>query len=268
MNVREKLLAREKECFDFLKAIPEKTKYVLIGGYAVSSYGFPRFSVDLNIVIPESELKFFDKLVKDKGFILVTERKGLDEIYSGQFRSYGKKKELLVSVDLLINSIKSRQTDVSYAFQYLFKNSEVRTVSGWSPESKATVRVADREMLIALKINSMRLADKRDVIVLCYEKPDVKKIIGHLKRCPAETIKKHLDELLSLIEDSRYVDSIKGEFSINDKIFQKITKDAKKTATKILENIKQNKKINPTHDPDAVLLRRVVLAEKEARKRM
>lgn len=233
MNVREKLLAREKDCFDFLKAIPEKTKYVLIGGYAVSSYGFPRFSVDLDIVIPESELKFFEKLIEERGFVLTTERKGFDEIYSGYFRSYGKRKELPVSVDLLINSVKSRQTDVSYAFQYLFKNSETRTVSGWHPDSKVNVRIADREMLIALKVNSMRLTDKRDVIVLCYEKPDAKKVAEHLKRCPHEIIKKHLEELLSLIDDKRYVDSIKGEFSITDNVFQKVTRDAKKAVMEI-----------------------------------
>lgn len=238
MNVREKLLAREKECFDFLKAIPEKTKYVLIGGYAVSSYGFPRFSVDLDIVIPESELKFFEKRIQERGFVLTTERKDLDEIYSGQFKSYGKKKELPVSVDLLINSVKSRQTNVSYPFNYLFKNSEVRTVSGWYHDSKVNVRIADREMLIALKINSMRLTDKRDVIILCYEKPDVKKVAEHLKRCPHEIIKKHLEELLALIDDKRYVDSLKGEFSITSNIFQKVTRDAKKIVMEIQKVIK------------------------------
>jgi hypothetical protein len=233
MNIREKLLAREKECFEFLNAIRQKTKYVLVGGYAVSSLGFPRFSVDLDILIPEGELKFFEKLIMERGFVLVSERKDLDEVYLGEFRSYGKKTDMPVSVDLLINSIKSRQTDSSYAFQYLFKNSEIRTIRGWHPDSKANVRVADREMLIALKINSMRLTDKRDVIMLCYEKHDTKKIIEHLKRCPPEIIKKHLQELTALIDDPKYVDSIKGEFSITDKVFQVATKNARKTANEL-----------------------------------
>ena len=49
---------REKECFTFLKLIPKEKQYVIIGGYAVTSFGFSRFSVDLDITIPESELLF------------------------------------------------------------------------------------------------------------------------------------------------------------------------------------------------------------------
>ncbi len=236
MNIREKLLMREKECFEFLNAIPQKTKYVLVGGYAVSSFGFPRF--DLDIVIPEAELKFFEELLGERIFTLASERKNLDEVYGGEFKSYGKRTELPVSVDLLINSIKSRQTGASYAFQYLLKSSEIRTVNGWHPSSKASVRVADREMLIALKINSMRLTDKRDVIMLCYEKHDTERIIEHLKRCPKEIIEKHLHELAALMEDPRYIDAIKGEFSITDKVYQAATKNTKKTVEEIKTQLK------------------------------
>jgi len=237
MNVREKLLERENECFGFLNAIPEEAKYVLIGGYAVSSYGFPRFSVDLDIVIPQGELKTFERLVSERGYTLAAERKGLDEVYSGEFRSYAKKSALPVSVDLLINSVKSRQTGSSYSFQHLIDNSEVRVLGGWHPTSKASVKVADREMLIALKINSMRLTDKRDVIMLCYTKPDVTRIISHLERCPKDIVKRHLVDLSSMIDDPRYIDSVKGEFSITDKVFEAATRSAKKTVNELLAGI-------------------------------
>ena len=59
------LSIREKECFDFLKFLKKEMDYVVIGGYAVSSFGFPRFSVDLDIVIPEDEVSFFQKLIKE-----------------------------------------------------------------------------------------------------------------------------------------------------------------------------------------------------------
>ena len=44
---------REKDCFDFLNQIPKERKYVVIGGYAVTSFGFSRFSVDIDITLPE-----------------------------------------------------------------------------------------------------------------------------------------------------------------------------------------------------------------------
>ncbi len=235
--MRDKILKREDECFYFLRTIPEKTKYVLIGGYAVSAFGFPRFSVDLDITIPKNELQFFEELLNIQGFKITTEKKDLDEIYAGEFRKYKKKEELPVSVDILTNSVKSRQTGSSYSFNYLFKNSETRTVSGWHPDSKAKVRLANREMIIALKINSMRLTDKRDIIILCYEKPKVKKIIEHLKRCPVDVIKKHLGELLSVINDPKYVNSIKGEFSITDKVFERVTRNTRKVIREIQNSL-------------------------------
>jgi len=237
--MKEKILARERVCFEFLEAIAKsKRKYVLIGGYAVSAFEFPRLSVDLDIAIPQKELRFFNKLVKENGFGLSTEKSDIDEIYSGKFKKFVKKVELPVSVDLLINSVKSRQTNVSYPFDYLYENSEVREVTGWHPESKVKVRVVNREMLIALKMNSMRLTDKRDIIVLCYGKPDVDRIVQHLSRCPKDIIKRHIDELISLIEDPKYVDSIKGAFSISGDVYKKAVKNCKMVLKEIQKKIR------------------------------
>ena len=63
---------REKECFNFLNQIPKQKRYVLIGGYAVTSFGFPRFSVDLDITLPEDEITFFKKLLSENDFNLKT----------------------------------------------------------------------------------------------------------------------------------------------------------------------------------------------------
>ena len=112
---------REKECFTFLKLIPKDKKYVIIGGYAVSSFGFPRFSVDLDITIPENELSFFKKLISDSGYEFKIWKEDL--AYSGKFERYKKD---LVSIDLLINGVQSRQTGYNYPFQYIFKNSQIR----------------------------------------------------------------------------------------------------------------------------------------------
>ncbi len=104
-------------------------------------------------------------------------------------------------------------------FSYIFKNSEIREVSGWSPSFKSRIRVPHKEMLITLKVHSMRMADKRDIIMLCYEKPYVEKIIDHLKNCPKVKIIANIDELLSVITVQNLKDSLKGVYSINDKIY-------------------------------------------------
>ncbi len=225
-------------CFDFLRTIPSKRKYVVIGGFAVSAFEFPRLSVDLDIVIPEEGLKFFKGLIKKQGFELSEKRSDFDETYRGRYEKYIKSEELPVSVDLLINSVQARQTNYSYSFRYLFNNSEPKEVKGWHPEAKATVRVPDREMLIALKINSMRMADKRDIIMLCYEKPDEDRIAKHLKNCPKDIILDNLNELLGLIKGKGHDNSIKGVFSLSDDVLRRAVARCEEVFEGILEKMK------------------------------
>jgi len=217
---------REKECFTFLNLIPEKNKYVIIEGYAVTSYGFPRFSVDLDITIPENELLFFKKLISDNGYVFTTGKEDLT--YFGKFERYEKD---LVSIDLLINGVQSRQTGYLYPFQYIFKNSQIRETSGWDPTNKVKVRIAQKEILISLKIHSMRTTDARDIIMLCYNKPNIQSIIYHLKNSPKEKIIKNINELLASLNDTNLKDSLKGVFSIDDKLFNKSIDNCKQTMT-------------------------------------
>jgi hypothetical protein len=215
---------REKECFTFLKLIPKEKKYVIIGGYAVSSFGFPRFSVDLDITIPENELPFFKKLISDSGYKFTIGKEDLT--YSGKFERYKKD---LVSIDLLINGVKSRQTGHHYPFPYIFKNSQFRETSSWDKINRVKVRIAKKEMLIALKIHSIRMADIRDIIILCYEIPDIHIIVNHLKGSPKEKIIEHINKLLIVLNDKKLKDSLKGVYTINDKLYEKIIENCKQT---------------------------------------
>ena len=226
------LSQREKECFRLLSLIPRDKDYVVIGGYSVSSYGFPRFSVDLDIVIPDGEVSFFKKIITGEGFVLDKQKNDLD--YGGKFERYVKD---LLSIDFLINAVQSRQTGYSYSFSYLFDNSEVRDISGWDPTLKVKIRVPHKEMIIALKIHSMRSADKRDIIMLCYEKPDQKKIKDHLENCPKQKIKDNIVELKDVINNQNLKDSLKGVFSINDQIFNKSIQNCLSMLEYLLKNL-------------------------------
>ena len=219
---------REKECFNVLHLIPKETRYVIIGGYAVTSYGFPRFSVDLDVVIPEEEVSFFKKLLSNNGFVFT---KGKEDLaYSGRFERYEKG---LVSVDLLINGVQSRQTGYQYPFEYIFKNSQFRETSGWDPLHRVKVRIAKKEMIIALKIHSIRMVDKRDIIMLCYEIPNVKDLVIHFRYGPKEKIIEHINELLAILTDNTLKDSLKGVYSMNDKLYEKTIKNCQQTINEV-----------------------------------
>jgi len=131
--------------------------------------------------------------------------------------------------------VQSRQTNSAYSFGYLFKNSEIRNIIGYSQDLAVRARVADREMLIALKANSMRLPDQRDIIALCNGEVNVKKIVKHLKRCPKDVIKGSISKLLATIEDPKQKDSIKGVFELSDKIYERVISKTEEIFTKLEE---------------------------------
>ena len=177
-------------------------------------------------------MPFFKNLIHENGFIFTKANNDLS--YSGCFERYEKN---LVSIDLLVNGITSRQTGYCYPFQYIYNNSHIKETSGWDSSNKVKTRIAQKEMLIALKIHSMRMADKRDIIMLCYEEPNIKKIVDHLKKSPKEKIIEHLNELATLLNGSTLKNSLKGVYSINDKLYTNAIQNCQRTLNNIIDTL-------------------------------
>ena len=223
-----KIEEREKTCLELLPKLPKR--YVLIGGYAVSAFEFPRFSVDLDIVVSEKDFDTFSGILKTKGFSRLKEANDFAAVYMGKFVRFQKMVESLpVSVDLLVGMVQCRQTDAAYSFNYVWKNSEIRIVTGYGLRSSAESRVVDREMLMALKINSMRMSDQRDIISLCGGKVDTGKVAKHLARAPGDIIREHIGLLLSFLGNPKNRDSLKGVFVFSNSVLDGLLRKAQKT---------------------------------------
>jgi len=231
-----KIIERETACFEVLKKIPIDS-YVLIGGYATSAFEFPRFSVDLDLVIEKKNKQTFIRTLNQQNFSQTIKTENLNNLYQGQFLRFEKRiEDFPVSVDLMIDAVVSRQTNVAYSLPYLFENSEIREVVGSTPDLRAKARVAKRELLIALKLNSLRLADIRDIITLCFGEIDKERLKRHLQRCPQEKIKKNTHALLQVLQDERHKDSIKGVFSLSDSTYERIMGRAEKNLKVLTES--------------------------------
>ena len=110
-------------------------------------------------------------------------------------------------------------------------------MTGYGADVSTEERVADREMLLALKINSMRMADQRDVIALCGGKVDAAKVVKHLAVSPKSIIREHLERLLSFLDNPKNRDSLKGVFVFSNAVLDRLlnrTVDTLKEIDKIL----------------------------------
>ncbi len=63
-------------------------------------FQFPRYSVDLDIVLPVGELSFFRKFAEELGFKLEGEH-DVEQTYNGRSVVYGKRVGVRVGLDLL-----------------------------------------------------------------------------------------------------------------------------------------------------------------------
>ena len=220
-------IERENEIFDVLDSFNKaELKYVLIGGYAVSAY-MRRFSVDADVCIDKKDLPLFKEILKIKHFTL-TKRRILEDIYKGEFECYTKKTKLPVTVDLMIDSVVSRQTNASISFEQLYKNSAIKTIVGI--ENTINARIPFKEVLIVLKIQAARLTDARDIVALCQnvDFDVVAKFMDNSKE-----IHNNLNALLSYFKSDNFKDAFKGVFSI-----EKLPKGNIENAIKLVESLK------------------------------
>lgn len=219
-------IERENEIFDILNSFNKaELRYVLIGGYAVSAY-MHRFSVDVDVCIDKKDLHSFKKILNSKRYTL-TKRRILEDIYKGEFECYIKKTKLPVTVDLLISSVASRQTNASISFIQLYNNSVIKKISGIGKAINARIPV--KEVLIALKLHSARMTDARDIVALCKD-IDFDVVAKFIRLGNGEEILNNLNRLISYFKSDNFKDAFKGVFSI-----EKLPADNINNAIKLVE---------------------------------
>ncbi len=231
MNVNSKigLLEREKEILRLIELFKENNlKFIVIGGYAVSTYK-KRFSVDLDVVIKEDDLIKFEELLLKEGFSISYEKE-IALLYGENFKRFRKKmNDLPVDVDLLINGLVSRTTDATWSFENIDKNSQKRKLDDLE------FLTPSRELLLSMKIHSGRLSDVRDIIVLMPCNKD--KLKEFLLRGNLSNLQTSIKKQASFIEKPQFDDSFKGIFGIQAYNPKEI-ESAKKLFADLLKEIK------------------------------
>jgi len=207
------LESREAIILETLRELPGNV--VLIGGYAVNAYVPPRFSIDCDLVV-------FDEIT---GVRKVLVRKGFEETERGDV-PFGKYFRFVrmgdrVSFDLLQNSVFDRETGVVFEVDLFKGYSRERFMIGRATPLRIRMRIADPELLFAMKFVSARRQDVRDIFMLSGTELDwslIKEIVK--KKCDGRLIEKRARSIKEKI-GGNYRESLQGAFGkIPDKIFE------------------------------------------------
>ena len=89
----------------------------------------------------------------------------------------------------------------------LKKNSIKKKIKGIEKEIIAKIPI--KELLIALKLQSGRLTDFRDIVAITKD-IDINKVKNFLTK--NKIIQKHIQHLISLLDKKEFIDSFKGVF--------------------------------------------------------
>lgn len=218
---------RENEILHTLDSLVEaELDFVVVGGYAVSGLGKHRFSVDCDIVISKAKLGETVAVLKRCGYEIEVEKTGFDGTYAGEFIRYKKKVGALpVTFDLLVESLVCRTTGAAWSFEYIKKHSIETAIGGI--ENVVNCKVPEKELMIAFKIHSARRTDVRDTIML-MENSNMSKVLPHLRRGKPQVLKKQVNNIIDMLNDTRLVDSLKGVFTLTIDVQKQIVNARKK----------------------------------------
>jgi hypothetical protein len=198
---------REQELLTTLEAINEvDLPYVLVGGWAVTAFN-QRFSTDVDLVIPETAVDDYASFLLDRDY----ERTGEHDtsgIYEGRFIQYSKDVGNPVSIELMVNALRCRQTDAEWSYRYLDQHAQPVTVGR---TLSVDTRIPERELLLAIKLHSGRFTDARDVVAAAAD-ADFDRVETHLHRGDPEALAEQLASISEQLTDESFADSFKGEF--------------------------------------------------------
>src|SRR6056297_1554164 len=165
-------------------------EYVLVGGYAVSTFN-ARFSTDLDIVVaPDTKAEFAEFL--ERRDFEKTDSHAKEWFYDTEVIEYEKRltPQQPIGFDLLVNGLGCRQTEAQWSFDYLYDHSQEREIHGGT--ATTTARAIDGAVLVAAKLHSGRETDLRDVLAVA-EEIDLETVTPHLRRGDEDALRAQLE---------------------------------------------------------------------------
>ena len=202
------LQERQAELVDTHRAVQdEDLPYVLVGGWAVSAFQ-TRFTTDVDMVIPETELDAYDALLDGLEYSKAFDN-DVANVYEGRIVRYEKSVGgNVVEFDALVGALRCRQTDAEWSYRYLHEHSIVESLE---VAEKLTARIPEPALLFALKLHSGRLADARDLVIVGSE-ADLDSIEQHIHRGSPNQLAEQIERVLAELESDEFADSFKGVF--------------------------------------------------------
>jgi len=199
-------VARESQVIAFLDHFPRDLSPILIGGYAIAAYGPPRFSVDVDLVLPRDMGAMARSWFKEEGVDCRETMgvKGAAGPISKLLISRG-----LVSGDIYLGGLRARESGVIVPYEQIARKPTTDRLPLTTGSTQAPFPVARPEALWVLKLLAGRPEDLTDLFVISERSVDSSEISSMLSALSGRQVTSHLRSVASRLDsDKEYRDAL------------------------------------------------------------
>ena len=195
---------REAAAIRLLDWWPWKAGGCLIGGYAVAAYGKPRFSQDVDLVLPESQRRPSIARLEAEGFSIRSSKR----VHSS-FRDAATLLRGDFTVDLMFGSVRDRESGASIQEAWISdlpRRTKLDLLTGTTTEE---IPVARPAAMWVLKLLAGRDQDLSDLFAISGEPFEVPEVRQELENIMNPTLRTKLSEIRARVRTTKiYSDAL------------------------------------------------------------
>jgi hypothetical protein len=226
--------ARESQAIDFLDAFPRGVGPVLIGGYAIAAYGPPRFSVDVDLVLPAARDRALRSWLDSQE---MNSRETMNlQTAKGSLSKLMISREL-VSGDIFLGGLRARESGAVVEYDWIARETNTERLTLTTGSTRLPFPIARPEVLWVLKLLAGRPQDLTDLFVISGWSVDSTEITSELKQLADPKVRTHLRDVASRLSTGKeYSDALsrRGLGSPTDAQNQRLWKKFKEQALSYL----------------------------------
>ncbi len=199
-------VAREGQALAFLDELPRELGAILIGGYAISAYGPPRHSVDLDLVLPLTSRPKVVSWSKETG---TAYRQSLKLVHSGSEWFKARISRDLVSGDFYFGGLRSRPTGADVDYKWMATKPRVERLTLSTGITHLPTPVARPEVIWVLKLLAGRPQDITDLFAISSTEVDRSEVRAELLRLLDGPTRTHFRQIAARMSgDKEYRDAL------------------------------------------------------------
>lgn len=198
--------SRERAAVQLLDVWPWDLGGVVIGGYAVCAYGPPRYSTDVDVVIPFASAKTIRAWLRDRGFKLEKHSTPNPQNYEGQVERFVGG---VVTLDLRAGAVRDRDAQVDLPEVWISARPRKVRLETLAARTTSEIPIARPEALWGLKLQSGRDSDLSDLFAIAGEDVDTGEVRRGLLEVRSTSLVAKLRKVRQRLNDEQlYADSL------------------------------------------------------------